>query len=147
MKLNPLIIAPIAYLLFKGGSSVYNASRLNFFVAKLVPRFQGLTPVIDIYIGVQNPTRGTFRIESFTGNVYANTTLLGNMSSFTLTNVGSNSQTYFIATLRLSLVGVVQEIFNKIQGGVSSINYTMKIDGTINVNGFPVPVLLSYKII
>jgi len=147
MKLNPLVIAPIAYLLLKGGSTLYNASRLNFYVAKLVPRLQGITPVLDIYIGVQNPTGGTFSIQSAVGKVYANDNYLGDLSSFTLTTVKPNQQTFFIASLRMSLVGLAQEVYNSISQGLSTVTFNLKFNGTVNVNGVPVPIALSYRII
>lgn len=147
MKINPIILAPIAYLLFKGGSTLYNASRLNFYVAKIVPRLQGITPVLDIYIGVQNPTGGTFTVQSAVGKVYANDNFLGDLSSFTLTTVKPNQQTMFIASLRMSLVGLAQEIYNAISQGISTVSFNLKFTGTVNVNGVPVPIALGYRII
>jgi len=147
MKINPLIVAPIAYLLFKGGSTLYNASRLNFYVAKIVPRLSGITPILDIYIGVQNPTGGTFTIQSAVGKVYANDNYLGDLSSFTLTTVKPNQQIFFVASLRMSLVGLAQEVYNAISEGLSTVSFTLKFNGTVNVNGVPVPVALMYRII
>jgi len=147
MKLNPFVLAPIAYLLLKGGSTLYNASRLNFYVSKIVPRLQGITPVLDIYIGVQNPTGGTFTIQSAVGKVYANENYLGDLSSFTLTTVKPNQQTFFIASLRMSLVGLAQEVYNSISEGLSTVTFNLKFNGTVNVNGVPVPIALAYRII
>ena len=147
MKINPLIAVPIAYLLLKGGSTLYNASRLNFYVAKIVPRLQGVTPVLDIYIGVQNPTGGTFTVQSAVGKVYANDNFLGDLSSFTLTTVKPNAQTFFIASLRMSLIGLAQEVYNAISGGLSTVSFNLKFNGTVNVNGVPVPIALMYRII
>jgi len=147
MKLNPFVIAPIAYLLLKGGSTLYNASRLNFYVSKIVPRLQGITPVLDIYIGVQNPTGGTFTVQSAVGKVYANENYLGDLSSFTLTTVKPNQQTFFVASIRLSLVGLASEVYNAISGGLSTVTFNLKFNGTVNVNNVPVPVALGYRII
>jgi LEA14-like dessication related protein len=147
MKLNPFVIAPIAYLLLKGGSTLYNASRLNFYVSKIVPRLQGITPVLDIYIGVQNPTGGTFTIQSAVGKVYANENFLGDLSSFTLTTVKPNQQTFFVASLRMSLIGLAQEVYNAISEGLSTVTFNLKFNGTVNVNGVPVPIALFYRII
>ena len=148
MKINPFMIAvPAALLLLKGGSIVYNASRLNFYVAKLVPRLQGITPVIDIYIGIQNPTGGTFTIQSVSGKVYVNQNYMGDLSSFTLTTVKPNAQTFFVASVRMSLVGLASEVYNAISEGLSTVTFNMKFNGTVNVNGVPVPVALGYRII
>ncbi len=147
MKINPLIAVPIAYFLLKSGSTLYNASRLNFYVAKLVPRLQGITPVLDIYIGVQNPTGGTFTVQSAVGKVYANENYLGDLSSFTLTTVKPNQQTFFVASLRMSLIGLAQEVYNAISQGLSTVSFNLKFNGTVNVNGVPVPIALGYKII
>ncbi len=148
MKINPLLIAaPVVLLLLKGGSIVYNASRLNFYVAKLVPRLQGITPVIDIYIGVQNPTGGTFTVQSAAGKVYVNENYLGDLSSFALTTIKPNAQTFFIASVRMGLIGLAQEVYNAISEGLSTVTFNMKFNGTVNVNGVPVPVALSYRII
>ena len=148
MKINPFMIAvPAALLLLKGGSVIYNASRLNFYVAKLVPRLQGITPVIDIYIGVQNPTNGTFTIQSAAGKVYVNENYLGDLSSFSLTSVKPNAQTFFVCTLRMSLVGLASEVYNAISEGLSTVTFNLKFNGTVNVNYVPVPVALGYRII
>jgi LEA14-like dessication related protein len=148
MKINPLFIAaPVALLLLKGGSVIYNASRLNFYIAKLVPRLQGITPVIDIYVGVQNPTGGTFTVQSVAGKVYVNENYLGDLSSFTLTTVKPNQQTFFVATLRMSLIGLASEVYNAITEGLSTVTFNMKFNGTVNVNSVPVPVALGYRII
>jgi hypothetical protein len=147
MKFNPLAIVPLAFVLFKGGSTLYNASRLNFYVAKLVPRLQGATPVLDIYIGVQNPTGGTFTIQSAAGKVYANENYLGDLSSYQLTTIKANQQTFFVATLRMSLVGLAQEIYNAVSQGLSTVSFNLKFNGTVNVGGVPVPVSLGYRII
>lgn len=143
----PFLVVPAALLLFKGGATIYNATRLNFFIAKLVPRFQGLTPVLDIYVGIMNPTGGTFSINSIAGDVYANNDFIGNLSSFTLTTIKPNSQTVFIATLRMSLIGIVSEVWNAVSAGLSTVTFTLKFQGTVNVNGVPVPAVMSYKII
>jgi LEA14-like dessication related protein len=137
----------LAFVLFKGGSTLYNASRLNFYVAKLVPRLQGATPVLDIYIGVQNPTGGTFTIQSAAGKVYANENYLGDLSSYQLTTIKANQQTFFVATLRMSLVGLAQEIYNAVSQGLSTVSFNLKFNGTVNVGGVPVPVSLGYRII
>jgi LEA14-like dessication related protein len=108
---------------------------------------QGITPVLDIYIGVQNPTGGTFTVQSVAGKVTANDEYLGDLSSFSLTTVKPNSQTIFISTLRLSLVALAQEVYNAISEGLSTVTFTLKFNGTVNVNGVPVPVSLGYRII
>mgnify|MGYP001608090947 FL=1 len=103
--------------------------------------------MLDIYIGVQNPTGGTFTVQSAVGKVYANENYLGDLSSFTLTTVKPNQQTFFVASLRMSLIGLAQEVYNAISQGLSTVSFNLKFNGTVNVNGVPVPIALGYKII
>jgi LEA14-like dessication related protein len=148
MRIHPLLIGiPAAYLLFRGVSKGYGASRLGFQIVKIVPRFSGITPILDFHIAAQNPSGESFTIESMVADVYANETFVGNMTSFVLTEVKPNTQSIFVASLRLSLTGIAAEIFNAVQGGITSISQKLKIVGTVNVSGVPIPVSITYNIL
>lgn len=147
MRIHPLILVPVAYLLYRGVSKGYGASRLGYYVAKIVPRFNDFALVLDFHIGIQNPTGEIFTIQSLTGDLYTNDKFIGNISSFTLTEIKPNAQTIFVASVRLPLVGLAAELWNALQGGVTTISQKLKIVGTINVDGIPLPVTLTYTVL
>jgi LEA14-like dessication related protein len=147
MRIHPLVYVPIAYLLYRGISKGYGASRLGYYIAKIAPRFNDFALTLDFHIGVQNPTNESFTIQSLSGELFTNGKPIGNISSFTLTEIKPNAQTIFIASVRLPLLSLGAELWNALQGGVTSISQKLKIVGTVNVDNIPVPVQMEYTIL
>jgi hypothetical protein len=134
--------AVVAYNAFNKASA---AGSLNFYPSGARSlRFDGITPVITIGIAIQNPSNQYYSINSFVGNVSANGYLIGNVSSFGKMVVRPNAQTVYPITVRLSLLGVVNDIVNAIQG--SGIQQQLDLSATANVNNFLVPVKLKYQL-
>ncbi|MES3018590.1 MAG: LEA type 2 family protein [Bacteroidota bacterium] len=147
MRINPFILVPVAYLLYRGASKGYGASRLGYNISKIVPRFKDFAFILDFYIGIQNPTGESFQIQSLSGDLFANDNSIGTVSSFTLTDVKPNAQTIMIVSARLPLLGLGAELWNALQGGVTSISQKLKIVGTVNIGGIPLPVTMTYNVL
>lgn len=141
-----LALSFVGILIFHKLSKASTASRLNFIIQSVKISFQGLTPVIELLIGVQNPTNDFFTIKSLSGNVDVNGNAAGNVSMFTSTTISANSQTSLPLTIRLSIAEIADQIIEIIRGG-AGVAAKIHLDGTINVDGTLLPLDLTYKII
>jgi len=145
MRLSPIILGAGAFLAYRLVTKGYGISTLNYYIQKLSLSWDGATPILYITLGIQNPSSASMEVRSFSGNLYANDYLVGNVSTFRLTEIKANSQTFFVVAARLSILGIVSDLINIINGQ-SSLQQTLKLTGTLNVDGVPVPVSLTYKI-
>lgn len=141
MKANPIVVVGLGYLLLQVANKAYGAKQLNYFIAKVSWTF----PTLFITIGVQNPSSADFTIRSFTGTLFANDDEVANVSSFNLTRIKSNAQTFFVVAVRLSLLETGMHLW-EILNGAGGISQTLKLTGTVNVENVPVPVSLTYKL-
>jgi len=118
---------------------------LNYIISGVSISFDGITPIMRLSIGVQNVSNESFLLKSFVGNLTANGFVIGNVSSFVPINIPAASQVNYDVYVRMSLIGVVQDIVNLIQQK-SGMAQTVKLDGFVNASGIVAPVSLSYKI-
>ena len=134
--------AVLAYSLFKKGSAL---STLNFYPKGVKQvRFDGITPVVTLALAIQNTSGQNMVVRSFAGNLYANGYFLGNASSYTATAIRPNSETIFLINVRMSVIGVVQDIikaFNA-QGPAQAL----ELDAKANVENYQIPIKIKYKI-
>ena len=107
--------------------------------------FSGLDPVIEFDLKIQNVTPISFTVNSFAGEIYYQNKYVANISSFYKQTVAANSQTIYKLKAIVSLGGfgtqIVQAIRNK------NRNFAIDLKGSANINGVPVPVQITYKII
>lgn len=106
--------------------------------------FDGVTPVIQFDLIIQNPSGRSFNIKSLVGNLYANDYLIGNISSYTPTYIRAGANTVYRLSARLSVLGVVQDLIKALQGG--GFTQVMRFKAWANVDNFTVPVAITYKI-
>lgn len=143
--LKPLLIAGGVYYLYnliaKGGA----AASLNYRVAKVDVSLDGLTPLVQITIGVQNPTNQNFTIRSIVGDISSNGSYLANVSSFTAAYVAPNAESLIVINARVSLVGALTDLYDTLQGN-GSIQQKIKFGGSVNVDGVVVPLNMNYTI-
>lgn len=156
MRPKPIQIAIFATLAFLGiklFSKTGAANKLQFFVSKVAVRFSGITPILDIILGVQNPTNETLRIGSIIGDLYINGDFAANVSGFQLTDIKGLGVSYFPISARLSVSGVVSQVLSIINsissgGGIQSlINQTISFKGYVNAEGLTIPLNFQYKIV
>lgn len=120
------------------------ARNLNFVIAGLKVSGTVISPQFNIGIGVQNPSSVDYTIRSMSGSVYVNDKLIGNASNFQEVVIGSNSQTPYTITLRLSILQLAAEVLQVFNGQIAA---EVKFIGTVNVENVPFPIDLTYKII
>jgi hypothetical protein len=118
---------------------------LNFYPAAVKDiRFDGATPVMTIGLAVQNTSNQKLVLHSFAGNLTANSYLIGNASLFTPTQILPNKQTVIWMNVRLSLIGIVQDILQAFNGNGSAQNIVLS--ATANIDRWQVPLNLKYKV-
>lgn len=143
--MNKLLLvagAGLAYWYFTQKKAI---SLLNYYVHGVDVDFDGLSPIMEIDIGIQNPSNTSFYIRDFIGNITANGFTIGNMSSFIPKEVPAASQVIYPVRVRLNLIGIVEDIVKLIQAK-SGISQTIVVNGFVNASGIVAPINLSYKI-
>lgn len=126
----------------------FNQSRtlgyLNYYIQGVDLGFTGITPVLRINLGIQNPSNDSFQVKSIVGNLYANNSLIGNVSAFGTLNIPAASSVVYPLYIRMSLMGVVSDIVKIFEGG--GITQQIEFDGAVNVNNITAPLTFKYSI-
>jgi len=131
-----------AMFLWSKGSHGYN---LIFYPDKISSiSFEGFTTILQATILIQNPSNSDFAIDSFAGNVYANDTLVGNVSNFGHQYIPPHSQISYPVELRLNPIGVTDTIVTAIQNQSTPI--VLHLDSKVNVDNIQLAVPLDFKI-
>lgn len=126
-------------------NKVYASGTLNFYPASVKDiSFDGITPVVTLGLAIQNPSGQSFTVSSIVGNVTANGTLIGNVSSFNPIYVKANSQQVYYLNVRLSLLGIVNDIIKAFNGG--GIGQQFVFSAYVNANNFTIPLTITYKV-
>lgn len=126
-------------------NKVYASGTLNFYPASIKDiSFDGITPVVTLGLAIQNPSGQSFTINSLVGNVTANGTLIGNVSSFNPVYVRANSQQIYYLNVRMSLLGIVNDIIKAFNG--NGISQELKFSAYANVSNYTIPITITYKV-
>ena len=143
--LTSVLLTGGAIIAFNAMQKAQASGTLNFYPASVKNiRFDGITPVVTLGLAIQNPSNQRFTIKSFAGNLYANDILIGNVSSYVNTIVAPNSQTVYDLNIRLSILGIVNDIIEAFQG--NGLRQELELQAWINVDSFVVPVNIKYSI-
>lgn len=104
----------------------------------------GINPSLTLQLQIQNTSNVDFVIAAIGGNLYANNTLIGNVSSFDSAGIPARSTRSVNLTIQLQTIGVVGDIINAITGG----NYktTLSLVGSVNANNLQLPLTITYQI-
>lgn len=134
-----------ALLLYSYFRKATAAGRLNFYPANVKDLyFDGATPVITLGLAVQNTSNQSFGLKSLAGNVYANNYLVGNVSSFTPQIIGPNSQAIVTIRVRMSLLGIVNDIIEAITN--KKFTQVLELESWANIDNQQVPINIKYKV-
>lgn len=130
------------YELFFKGKALQN---LTFFPQAVQSvDMSGANPVLNLGILVQNTSSSQLTLYGLAGNLTANGTLVGNLSSFTPTIIPPTSQTVVYVQIRLALLGIVNDIIRAIQYG--NFQQDLVLNGSANVDSYQIPLDLTFKI-
>lgn len=119
---------------------------MNYFIAGISAKWQGTAPVIELKLGIQNPTDHVFNLKSIVGNLYSGNNFIGNVSSYADVTIKGRSQAVVPVDIRISLIGVAIDLYNLLVNG-NGREHTISFSGYVNGNGVTVPLEVSYKVI
>lgn len=128
------------------------ADRLNYFVQRVDLHFEGLTPILNIKIGVQNPTGTLLTVSSIIGDLKFNGEFVAQIYSYQRTPIAPYGVSTLPLSARLSLTGLygsVKNIITAIQtGGFNALlNQVIGFKGVINAEGVNIPMAFEYKVL
>lgn len=132
-----------AWFLF--GRKAVAASNLTFYPGQVLNmQFLGATPILTVSVQVQNTSSAQLIVNSFSGNVTSNGTLIGNVYNFSPITILPNSQQMVPVTLQLNATGIVNDIVNIFTSGSSRQQLT--VNASANVEGIQVPISLNFQV-
>lgn len=147
-----LVLKPLqALLLAAGGFIIYSLVRKGqalgnlFFYPKSLKgiKFEGATPVMTLGLAVQNTSNQSFTVNSMAGELYANNTFIGNVAVFSPVVINANSEQVIDIRVRLSLLGIVNDIIQGIKN--RTISQALELDSIANIDNLQVPINIVYK--
>jgi LEA14-like dessication related protein len=101
-------------------------------------------PYMTISVIAQNTSNTSLLLNSFAGNVYANGTLIGNVSNFSGVVVPANTQASIPMQVLLLPLGIVSDLIQAFKN--KSTAQSISIQAKANVNGFQVDVPLNFML-
>jgi len=147
----PMTTAQIAlltgagFIAYKAFSKTQSAATLNFYPASIKNlQMDGVTPVLTLNLAIQNPSSQTYTVKAVVGSLYANGFLIGNVGSYVQKTIIGPGQTIYPLTIRLSLLGIVQDIINAFSGGGAA--QKVELNAYANVDDFNIPIKLLFNI-
>lgn len=106
--------------------------------------FVGTTPMLVFTMQVENTSNTPLTINSFAGNAFANSTLIGNVYNFIPTIVPANGMALIPVNVQLQIMGLVSDIIRSFQ--TNNTQQNIEMDCTANVQGLSVPVKLNIAV-
>jgi LEA14-like dessication related protein len=105
---------------------------------------EGITPVLKFGLGVQNISNESLELKSLIGNVFCNDIEIGRVNLISPTKINASSETILILSVRLSLLGIVQDLIKAFKGGGWKKNIVFK--AMANVDRWNIPINVSYTV-
>jgi len=110
--------------------------------------FDGVAPVLDLSLVVQNTSSSGFTLESMAGNIVAvngdDQYIIGNFSNFTPVPVNGNSETVVPVRVRLQMIGIVQNIIDAFRNGDTV--RVVRLQGYVNAGFIRAPLNVEFAI-
>lgn len=145
MKLLPAIaLTAVSVYLLSKVSFAGNAGRLLYNIAGVTMSMNGMNPVFNINLQVQNPTNQEFDVAAIVGNATLNGQPIGNVAGFTPVSIMPTSQAIVPLTVTVSGLTVIQQVVS-IMTGAAGISALVGIVGTVNANGNLLPITVQYQ--
>jgi hypothetical protein len=98
-------------------------------------------PKLILGLNLDNPTSYSSRISKITGKIYANNSLIGLIDQDLNLTVYKESITSLDIVISILPVAAITNIIKYF----TDTNFVLKIDGTLIVDGLPIPVKYEYK--
>ena len=92
---------------------------LRFYPQKVYDiKWDVVNPVMKIGLGVQNISNESMELKSLIGNVFCNEIEIGRVNLISPTKINASSETILILSVRLSLLGIVQDLIKAFKGEI-----------------------------
>ena len=142
--LEALLLLGGAALLYIGNQA-RSVANLTFFPNGITGMaFEGLSPVAYLSVLVQNTSNVAIDLNSLSGSVLVDNTLVGNISNFSPIRINANAETVMPLKVRFAILGIVNDIIQSFQQG--NFQKNIVLEGTVNANGVQVPLTLTFQI-
>jgi LEA14-like dessication related protein len=106
--------------------------------------FDGVSPVIQLSLVVQNTSSSGFTLESLAGNILSDGYIIGNFSNFQPIHINANSETVVPISIRLGMIGLVQDLITSFTTGDFTKRVTLQ--GFVNAGFVRAPINVSFEI-
>lgn len=104
----------------------------------------GVTPTMELQVLIQNTSSLPTTINSISGNLFANNTLVGNVAALAPVEVPAGGEVVTAVRVRFQILGLVNDIIRAFQS--NSFGQQVQFKGVANVGGLQVPLSLTYQI-
>jgi hypothetical protein len=145
MNATPLLLGVGAYALITLLQKKADATKLVFTVAGVDASADGITPILNVKLGIENASDSKYLIKSIVGNLSANGSNIGNVATYQEIYINPRSSSYYVLPIRLSLIGIALDIYNYLSGS-GSLSQELVFAGSANVDGYIASINLKYKI-
>lgn len=125
------------------GTAIAN---LKFVLRSASLQIQGLAPMVNLVIGVQNIASTSFTVYAITGVLYLNGTAVANINSIQPVAIAPLAETPYSILLNPNVSTLANDIVNIMQGN-SSLAATIRFVGSVNVDNVQAPIDISYNLV
>lgn len=137
------VIAFLGYFLLKGSA----VQRLQFVIRSADVEFTGvLQPVINLKIGIQNPTSQSFTVNNIIGVLAINGQAIANVSAFVQTVILPNAETPYYIQINPNVASLASDVINILQGN-SDKSVSINLTGTVNAENVNFPLNITYQLV
>lgn len=140
------IVAAVVALFYWIRAKKNTVDNLKFFVRDIQPNMIGLTPIVNLNLLVTNPTAENLSINSVTGLLKLNGTVIGDVVSNFYQQVPAYQNIILPVQIRL----FSQNLFESVKMFIQPTTTTaanFNFDGLVNFKGINFPISLDYKLI
>lgn len=117
---------------------------LQYTIAGVGLKFDGITPVLRIDLKISNIHDSSLELKGISGSLYTNGALVGNVQSVSPITVPGKSAAIYSLDIRLSLVGIAQDIVKVFNG--AGIQQQIQFTGNAAVDNLILPIDFKYLI-
>lgn len=142
--IEALILIGGAALIYVGNQA-RSVANLTFFADRVSGMaFEGINPVANLDLLVQNTSNVNIAINSLAGSVYVDNTLVGNVSTFTPVISQGNSESVMTIKIRFMALPLVNDLVAAFQ--YKNFKKHIELRATVNANGVQLPLTLTFDV-
>lgn len=122
--------------------------RLNVFFRGIgLKNSSGIIPTVVANFAVQNTSNQKITIKSISGDLTVNGKYLANISQFSPIVIQPNSETILPINIKAGIISIIDQIVPILKKKTGTKNFVADFNGTVNADGFVIPVSETVKIV